>query len=264
MINFGSRTYIMGILNVTPDSFSDGGDFTDEKKALDQVTKMVEEGADFIDVGGESTRPDSVIVDEKTEIDRISSVLQQLSSKIKVPISIDSYKAGVADYALRHGAKIINDVWGFQKDPDMAKVASKHDCFSIVMHNQETTLYERDIIDSIKDFFLKTIEIARREGLSKEKIILDPGIGFGKTAEQNMEVLRRLNELKEMGYPLLLGTSRKSMIGKILDLPPKQRVEGTVATSVIGIVQGVDILRVHDVKENLRAARVADAIYRRS
>lgn len=262
MLKFGNKTYIMGILNLTPDSFSDGGDFVQEEVAITHALDMEREGADIIDIGAESTRPGCSYVDEKTEIERLAPVLKRLSSSLRILISIDSYKAVVADYALSHGAAIINDVWGFQKDQDMAKVAAKYACPCVVMHNQEGTVYEGDIIDCLKNFFQKTIEIAVRAGVDKEKLILDPGIGFGKTADQNIEILKRLYELKEMGYPLLLGTSRKSTLGKILDLPPKERVEGTVATSVLGIWQGVDILRVHDVKENFRAAKVADAICR--
>ncbi|RKD32970.1 dihydropteroate synthase [Thermohalobacter berrensis] len=261
--NFGKKTYIMGILNVTPDSFSDGGDFVDVDVAIEHAKRMVEEGADIIDVGGESTRPGAVEISAEEELRRIAPVLERLVKEIDVPISVDTYKAKVAERALEIGAHIINDVWGLQRDPDIASVVAKYNVPVIVMHNQKGTEYEKDIMEEICDFFNKSIDIAKKAGVKKEQIILDPGIGFGKTPEQNMHVMSRLGELNDLGYPILLGTSRKSMIGKILDLPPKERVEGTVATTVMGIIQGVDIVRVHDVKENLRAAKVTDAIVRR-
>lgn len=262
MFEFGKKTYIMGILNLTPDSFSDGGDFTEVDAALSQARRMLQEGADIIDIGAESTRPGASFVEAKTEIERISPVLRRLSEEVGVPISVDTYKAEVADYALRNGAQIINDVWGFQKDPKMAEVAAVHRCPAVVMHNSESADYGRDIIEAIKEFFEETFRIAKQAGVKENQLIIDPGIGFGKTMEQNIEILRRLHELRALGFPLLLGTSRKSTIGKILDLPPKERVEGTIATTVLGIMMGADIVRVHDVKENYRAAKVADAICR--
>lgn len=263
MLNFGSKTYIMGILNVTPDSFSDGGDFNEIEKAVKRALKMKEEGADIIDIGAESTRPGSEEVDEETEIQRLKPFLSEISKVGDFLISVDTYKAKVAEMALDNGAKIINDVWGLQRDRDMANIAADRNCPIIAMHNQIGTAYNKDIIESIKDFFSVTLEIAYKAGIKEQNIILDPGIGFGKTPEQNIEVMGRLNELKDFKKPILLGASRKSMLGKILDLPPKERLEGTIATTVIGIMQGVDIVRVHDVKENLRASMVADAIYRR-
>lgn len=262
MFEFGKRTYIMGILNLTPDSFSDGGDFVDAEAALAHGRRMVSEGADIIDIGAESTRPGASFVEARTEIERIRPLIGRLSQEVDIPISIDTYKAEVADYALRSGAALINDVWGFQKDPRMAEVAAEHGCPAIVMHNSESSDYGEDIIEAMKRFFEETFRIAQAAGVSKEQLIIDPGIGFGKTMEQNIEILRRLYELKAIGCPLLLGTSRKSTIGKILDLPPKERVEGTVATTVMGIMMGADIVRVHDVRENYRAAKVADAVCR--
>ncbi len=262
MIELGRRTLIMGILNVTPDSFSDGGDFVDVDKALIHAKTMVDEGADIIDVGGESTRPGSVKVMELEEIQRTKPVVSALVSAVDCPISIDTYKAKVAEVALKAGAHMVNDVWGLQKEPDIARVAAEFGVPVIAMHNQVGSHYEVDIVESMKSFFSKTIEIALKAGIKDEHIILDPGIGFGKTPEQNIRLMSRIFELKALGYPLLLGTSRKSMLGKILDLPPKERVEGTVATTTMGIMQGVDIVRVHDVKENLRAALVTDAIVR--
>lgn len=258
----GSKTFIMGILNVTPDSFSDGGQYTNIENALNAAKKMVEQGAHIIDVGGESTRPGSKEISVEEEINRISPIIKILVKELDVPISIDTSKSVVADVALSLGASIVNDVWGMQKDKDMAKVVAKYNVPIIAMHNQIGTEYSKDIIDSMVVFFNKTLSLAKKYGISKDKIVLDPGIGFGKTVEQNIEVMNRLEELTKLGYPILLGTSRKSMIGKILDLPPKERVEGTIATSIIGVQKGVDFIRVHDVKENLRAVKVADAIIR--
>lgn len=259
---FGKKTYIMGILNITPDSFSDGGDFISLEDAVSHAKEMVSQGADIIDVGGESTRPGYEVVEIQDEINRVTPVIKALKECIDVPISLDTYKSQVAEEGLKCGADIINDIWGMQKDENMANVVAKYDVPIIIMHNQEGTIYSEDIIVSMIKFFHKSIDIATKAGIELNNIILDPGIGFGKTPEQNMLVIRRIDELKVMGYPLLLGTSRKSMIGKILDVPPKERVEGTVATTVMGITQGVDIVRVHDVKENYQAARVTDAIYR--
>ncbi|KXG75001.1 dihydropteroate synthase [Thermotalea metallivorans] len=259
---FGTRTFIMGILNVTPDSFSDGGDFFDIDAAVEHAKKMVEEGADIIDVGGESTRPGSQEVSAEAEMERILPVVSRLVAEVDVPISVDTYKAAVAEKVLGAGAHMINDVWGLQRDPHMASVVAKYGVPLIIMHNQAGTTYERDIMEEICRFFQNSIDIAIGAGIKPQNIILDPGIGFGKTPEQNMVVMSRLGELNDLGYPLLLGTSRKSMIGKILDLPPKERVEGTLATTVMGILQGIDIVRVHDVKENVRAAKVTDSIVR--
>lgn len=261
-LSLGTRTYIMGILNVTPDSFSDGGDFTSVDIAVNHAKDMVLEGADIIDIGGESTRPGAAEIGAVEELERVLPVVERLVKEIEVPISVDTYKAAVAEAVLKAGAHIINDVWGLQRDPDIAEVVAKYNVPVIMMHNQNGTDYDKDIMEEICNFFKKSIEIALNAGVKKENIIIDPGIGFGKTPQQNMVVMARLGELNDLGYPILLGTSRKSMIGKILDLPPKERVEGTVATTVMGIIQGVDIVRVHDIKENLRSAKVTDAIVR--
>ncbi|WP_244272695.1 dihydropteroate synthase [Natronincola peptidivorans] len=263
-IYFGKRTYIMGILNVTPDSFSDGGSYIDIEKAVAHGKQMVEDGADIIDIGGESTRPGAAEVTAEIEMSRVLPVVERLVKEIKIPISVDTYKAEVAEKVLDAGAHMINDVWGLQRDPNLAAVIAKYDVPIVMMHNQIGTEYHKDIIETIKDFLEKSIDIALKAGINEDKIILDPGIGFGKNPEQNMKVMARLSELNTLGYPLLLGTSRKSMIGKILDLPPEERVEGTLATSVMGIIQGVDVLRVHDIVENLRTAKVTDAIVRLS
>jgi dihydropteroate synthase len=223
---------------------------------------MVEDGADIIDIGGESTRPGFAEVSAHEEINRVVPVIERLIKEIDVPISIDTYKAEVADAAVKAGAVIINDVWGMQKDPRMAEVAAKHQVPIILMHNQLGTEYSRDIMEEISIFLRHSIDLGLQAGIKLENMILDPGIGFGKTAEQNVVVMARMGELNDLGCSILLGTSRKSFIGKILDLVPKERVEGTIATTVLGIMQGADIIRVHDVLENLRAAKVTDAVVR--
>lgn len=253
----------MGILNVTPDSFSDGGDFVNIDTAINHAKEMIKEGADIIDIGGESTRPGFLEVDADEELKRVLPIVKRLINEIDTLVSVDTYKATVAEKVLSEGAHIINDIWGLQKDKDMANVIAKYNAYVVIMHNQIGTNYDKDIVDSMKEFFNESIKIAKDSGIKEEKIILDPGIGFGKTVEQNIHVMGRLSQLRELGYPILLGTSRKSMIGKILDLPPKERIEGTVATTVMGIMQGVDIVRVHDIKENLRASKVTDAIFRK-
>jgi len=261
-LSLGTKTYIMGILNVTPDSFSDGGDFIDPDTAIERAKLMVAEGADIIDIGGESTRPGAREVEAEEELDRVLPVIKRLVKEINIPISVDTYKAEVARKVLEVGVHIINDVWGLQRDKDMASVIAEFGVPVVIMHNQKGHEYKRDIMEEISSFLTKSIEIALKAGIKKDNIILDPGIGFGKTPEQNIHVMSRLGELNDLGYPILLGTSRKSMLGKILDLPPKERVEGTLATTTMGIIQGVDIIRVHDVKENLRVCKVTDAIVR--
>lgn len=261
-LKLGTKTYIMGILNVTPDSFSDGGKFNELDLAVEHAKKMLEEGADIIDIGAESTRPGSKEVSSEEELARLLPIVNRLVKEVEAPISVDTYKAIVADRCLESGAHMINDVWGLQRDSDMAGVIAKHNVPVTIMHNQIGTEYKTDIMEEICRFLRNSINIALKAGIKPENIILDPGIGFGKTPSQNMEVMDRLDELNYLGYPVLLGTSRKSMIGKILDLPPEERVEGTVATSVMGAIKGVDIVRVHDVVENYRALKVTDAIVR--
>ncbi|WP_419749514.1 dihydropteroate synthase [Terrisporobacter petrolearius] len=262
MFEYGKKTYIMGILNVTPDSFSDGGNYTSVEIAVKHAKEMIEEGADIIDVGGESTRPGHKFVSAEEEIERIVPVIKTLKNSINVPISIDTYKSQVAEEALKLGVYMVNDVWGLTYDENMANIIGKYDASVCIMHNQEGTDYDKDIMESIKEFLNCSIDKALKAGVKKEKIVLDPGIGFGKTFEQNLEVLKRLNELKTLGYPILLGTSRKSVLGNIVGGEPGERVEATVATTVCGIRDGVEIVRVHDVKENLQAAKIADKIYR--
>lgn len=260
---FGERTLIMGILNLTPDSFSDGGDFIDVDKALEHAQKMLNEGADIIDIGGESSRPGHTRISAEEEMRRVIPVIRRIKEETDAIISLDTIRAEVAEEGIKNGIHIINDIWGLQEDNNLAVIAAKYGTPVIIMHNQMGNVYAGDMVEEIKRFLLESVRIAKAAGVKDEKIILDPGIGFGKTAEQNLILMSRLREIRDLGYPLLLGASRKSMIGKILDLPPKDRVEGTIATTVLGIIQGVDIVRVHDVLENSRAAKVTDAIIRR-
>ncbi|MGB9805062.1 dihydropteroate synthase [Desulfofundulus sp.] len=257
----GERTLVMGILNVTPDSFSDGGRFNDPSRALEHAHRLVEEGADIIDLGGESTRPGHTPVSLEEELRRVIPVLEKLVQEVPVPISVDTTKAAVAREALEIGAHIINDQWALRADPEMAAVVARYGVPVILMHNQVGTEYE-DLMGDIIRFFRESIAMAMEAGIGTDKIIIDPGIGFGKTVEQNLEIMNRLPELACLGLPVLLGTSRKSMIGKTLDLPVEQRLEGTAATVAIGIAAGVDIVRVHDVKEMVRVARMTDAMVR--
>jgi dihydropteroate synthase len=259
----GERTYIMGILNFTPDSFSDGGKFNDIDLAVEHVKEMIENGADIIDIGGESTRPNHIPVGEEEEIKRIIPIIKAIREEFEIPISIDTYKAKVAEKALEAGANLINDVWGFKKDKEIAKVAAKYNVPCCLMHNRDNMDY-KNLIEDILEDLKESIKIAKDVGVKDENIILDPGIGFAKTYKQNLETMNNLERFKELGYPILLGTSRKSMIGLALDLPVGQRVEGTIATTVIGIMKDAcDFVRVHDVLENSRAANMADAIVRR-
>ncbi|HHV34473.1 MAG TPA: dihydropteroate synthase [Syntrophomonadaceae bacterium] len=262
-LTLGERTLVMGILNVTPDSFSDGGKFYDPEVAIDHAHEMVEDGADIIDLGGESTRPitwNEEPLSAAEEIQRIIPVLERLLQEIKVPISIDTYKAETARAALEAGAHIINDIWGFQRDPKIAAVAAEYDVPVVLMHNQDGTEYQ-DMMGELLAFLRRSIDIAVEAGVQPNQVIVDPGIGFGKDVNQNRIVMRCLRELRSLGKPILLGTSRKSMIGKTLNLPADQRLEGSLATVVWGIAQGAaDIVRVHDVKETVRAVRMTDAI----
>lgn len=253
----------MGILNVTPDSFSDGGLFIDVEKAVGHALEMLEEGADIIDVGGESTRPGHTEVDVDTEISRVVPVIRGIRERAPgAVISIDTSKSKVAEAAIAAGATMINDVWGLLRDPDLARVAARHQTPTVVMHNQEGTHYAELIHDIIRSL-RRSIRTAVAAGLPPELILIDPGIGFGKTVEQNLDVMRDLAELKVLGRPILLGTSRKSTIGKVLGgLPPHERVEGTAATVALGISRGADVVRVHDVRHMKRVAMMSDAIVR--
>ncbi|ATF16468.1 dihydropteroate synthase [Brevibacillus brevis X23] len=259
VLPLGERTLVMGILNVTPDSFSDGGRYVDVEAALAQARAMVEAGADLIDIGGESTRPGSEAVDEATELDRVLPVIRTLSQELSVPLSIDTYKAAVAERAILEGAHIINDVWGAKRDPRMAEVAARLDVPIILMHNREDTDYHDFFPNYIKDL-RESVQIALQAGVKQERIILDPGIGFVRTVEQNLETMRRLDDLVGLGYPVLLATSRKRMIGHVLDLPVDERVEGTAATVALGAAKGCHMVRVHDVKEMKRVTKMMDAM----
>lgn len=261
-VTVGNRTLVMGILNVTPDSFSDGGRYYDPGMALDRALGMVEEGADIIDLGGESTRPGYAPVEPEEELKRILPVLKRLVRDIPVPLSVDTCKSLVAEAALEEGAHIINDQWALRHDPRMAEVVARHGAPLILMHNQKGTAY-RELMGDMIDFFNDSIDLGMEAGIPRDKMIVDPGIGFGKTPEQNIEVMGRLKELECLGLPVLIGTSRKSLIGKVLDLPVDQRLEGTAATVSVGIANGADIIRVHDVKEMSRVARMTDAMVRR-
>jgi dihydropteroate synthase len=255
---WGSRTYVMGIVNVTPDSFSGDGLGADREAAVTQGLRMVREGADFLDVGGESTRPGHVPISAAEEISRTEGVVRELTHESGVPVSIDTYKLEVAEAAVAAGATILNDVWGLTRSPALADLAARHDCALILMHNQDGTDYADDIMTEIKRFLNVAAGLAVAAGVRRERVLIDPGIGFGKTAEQNWVVMRRLQELKELGLPILIGTSRKSFIGKLLDLPINQRLEGTAATVTASVLRGADIVRVHDVEAMTRVVRVAD------
>jgi len=285
IFEWGKRTYIMGILNITPDSFSGDGLLTAEdqgaallERALAQANAYVKAGVDILDIGAESTRPGAQPVPAAQEIERLIPIIQAVSAEMDVIISVDTYKAEVAEAALGAGAQIINDVWGFKVDPDLAFVAARHKVPVILMHNRSSwanaeiraSLGGRyvgvpydDLITDIKRELMESVAIAQEAGVQEGRIILDPGIGFGKTVAQNLELVARLGEFRALGYPILLGPSRKSFIGYTLDLPPDERLEGTAAAVAIGIANGADIIRVHDVAHMTKVARMADAITRR-
>ena len=258
-----NHTYIMGILNVTPDSFSDGGKWDTLDHAMKHVETMLADGADLIDVGGESTRPGHTPVGAQEEIERVLPVIEAIRSRFDVPISVDTYKGSVADASLKAGADLINDVWGLKYDPEMAPVIARHNAPCCLMHNKENTEYNNFLVDMLSET-QECVNIARKAGIKDENIILDPGVGFGKTYEMNLETMNHLELFQHLGFPVLLGTSRKSMIGLTLDLPVDQRVEGTLATSVIGVMKGCAFVRVHDVKENRRVIQMTEAILGRN
>ena len=265
-LRLGARTLVMGILNVTPDSFSDGGKWNRRDDALRHMEEMVRDGADIIDIGAESSRPGFVPMSAAEEIERLLPFLEAVLPECPVPVSVDTFKAETARAALHAGAHLLNDIWGLQyaEEPSaMAQVAAEADVPVVVMHNQNGTAYDGDVIAAMRGFFLRSFEIADAAGLSRENIILDPGIGFGKTAAQNMHVMRRMDELISydgVDYPVLLGASRKSFIGAALDLPVEERMESTGAACVLGIMRGASIVRVHDVKPIARMCRMTDAI----
>ena len=259
----GERTLVMGILNLTPDSFSDGGSFNQIDKAVKHAFQLIEDGADILDIGAESTRPQADPVDADEEIARLKPVLKKLVREIPVPISVDTYKSQVAKEVLELGVQIINDVWGFKKDREIANVCARYpDVPVILMHNQNGTDYQ-ELMGDLIGALVESIDIAEKAGVAPENIIIDPGIGFGKDTDQNLEVMNSLDELVSLGKTILLGTSRKSLIGNTLQLPVTERLEGTAATLTLGIAKGVDIVRVHDVKEMARVVKMTDAMVRR-
>lgn len=255
----GERTLVMGILNVTPDSFSDGGRYNSLEGAIQQACKLVEAGADILDIGGESTRPNAPAISLDEELERVIPVITAIRKEIDVPISIDTYKAEVANQAILAGADIINDIWRGIGDPEMPKVAADHQVPIILMHNRQNKNYHHLLTDMKQDLE-ESISLMKQAGLNEELIWIDPGIGFAKTYEDNLYVMAHLEELVNMGYPVLLATSRKSFIGLTLDLPVEERLEGTLATVCLGIQKGCHIVRVHDVLETVRAARMMDTM----
>lgn len=261
-LDLRSRTHIMGILNVTPDSFSDGGRYTSTRTAVERAMEMVREGADLIDIGGESTRPGAERVTLEEELARVVPVVKALVAEgLPVPISVDTYKAEVARQAMEAGAHIVNDIWGFQGDPGLQQVALDFGCPVILMHNRRETAYTDFIPDVLYDL-RRSVDIALQAGVRPEHIILDPGLGFAKTMEHNLHLFSNLHRIAELGYPVLLGASRKSFIQKTLGRPAQDVLEGTAATTALGIAQGCSIVRVHDVAEMKRVAIMTDAIVR--
>lgn len=254
-----NETYVMGILNVTPDSFSDGGNFNQMDAALAHTEQMIKEGADIIDVGGESTRPGYTLLSDEEEIERVVPVISRIKSEFDIPVSLDTYKSGVARAGLDAGADLINDIWGLKYDNKIADVIAKAGVPCCLMHNRNEAVYQDYMRELLADLS-ETVRIAENAGIADEKIILDPGVGFGKTREHNLQVIKHLEDLHCFGYPVLLGTSRKSVIGLTLDLPANERLEGTLATTVIGVMKGCAFVRVHDVKENVRAVKMTQAI----
>ena len=257
-----NNTYIMGILNVTPDSFSDGGKFNNLDAALYHAEEMIKEGADIIDIGGESTRPGHVVITDEEEISRVTPVIEAVKARFDAPVSIDTYKGNVAEAALQAGADLVNDIWGFKHDRKVAQLTAQYGAACCLMHNKAEAVYENFLEDMVKDME-ECVRIAREAGVADDKIILDPGVGFGKTYEMNLEAIHHVDVLHRLGFPVLLGTSRKSVIGLTLDLPADQRVEGTLVTTVMGVMKGCAFVRVHDIKENKRAIHMTKAILER-
>lgn len=254
-----NKTYIMGILNVTPDSFSDGGKFNNLDAALFHTQEMIADGADIIDIGGESTRPGHTVITDEEEISRVTPVIEAVKARFDIPVSVDTYKGKVAEAALQSGADLVNDIWGFKHDQKVAELTAKYQAACCLMHNRHEAVYENFLEDMVKDME-ECVRIAKEAGVAEDKIILDPGVGFGKTYEMNLEAINHVEILHRLGYPILLGTSRKSVIGLTLDLPADERVEGTLATTVLGVIKGCAFVRVHDVKENKRIIHMTEAI----
>lgn len=253
------HTYVMGILNVTPDSFSDGGKYNDLDKALSHVEEMIREGADIVDVGGESTRPGYTMVSEQEEIDRVAPVIEGIKSRFNIPVSLDTYKSDVARAGIAVGVDMINDIWGLKYDEKIAEVIAQAKIPCCLTHNRKEPVYTK-LIEEILFDLEASLEIAHKAGIADCNIIIDPGVGFGKNYENNLEVIDRLQNFHSLGYPLLLGASRKSVVGMGLDLPVTERMEGTLVTTVYGVKKGAMFVRVHDVKENVRAVKMTEAI----
>ena len=253
------HTYVMGILNVTPDSFSDGGKWNDRDRALKHVEEMIAEGMDIVDIGGESTRAGYTLLSDEEEIARVVPMIEAVKANFDIPISLDTYKSGVAEAGILAGADLINDIWGLKYDRHMAEVIAKSGLPCCLMHNRKEADYQ-DFMQDVAADLADTIHLAEAAGIADEKIILDPGVGFGKTYENNLEIINCLEELNMFGYPQLLGCSRKSVIGLTLDLPVTERVEGTLVTTMFGVQKGCMFVRVHDVKENVRTIKMCEAI----
>ena len=255
------HTYIMGILNVTPDSFSDGGKWNDRDRALKHVEDMVAEGADIIDIGGESTRPGYTVLPEEEEIERVVPMIEAVKAAFDLPVSLDTYKAKVAQAGIAAGADMINDIWGLKYDGRMAEVIARSGLPCCLMHNRRNMDYN-DFMEDVAQDLRETVRLAQEAGVAEDKIILDPGVGFAKNYEQNLEIIRRLGELRKLGRPLLLGCSRKSVIGVSLDQPADKRIEGTLVTTVFGVVAGCMFVRVHDIRQNVMAVKMAETVLR--
>jgi len=253
------RTYVMGILNVTPDSFSDGGKWTDRDAALRHVEQMIAEGADIIDVGGESTRPGYTQLSDEEEIVRIAPVITAIKKEFAIPVSLDTYKSKVAEAGIAAGADMINDIWGLKYDPDMATLIAREGVSCCLMHNRKQADYH-SLVEDVKDDLRESLELAAKAGIAKDKIILDPGVGFAKSYEDNLMILNCMEQFNDLGCPVLLGCSRKSVIGLTLDLPTEERLEGTLTTTVMAVMKDISFVRVHDIKENVRAIHMAETI----
>ena len=259
LLKFHHKTLIMGVLNVTPDSFSDGGSYPTVASAVERALEMERQGADIIDIGGESTRLGYTLLSDEEEIARVVPMIEAVKANFDIPISLDTYKSGVAEAGIRAGADLINDIWGLKYDRHMAEVIAKSGLPCCLMHNRKEADYQ-DFMQDVAADLADTIHLAEAAGIADEKIILDPGVGFGKTYENNLEIINCLEELNMFGYPLLLGCSRKSVIGLTLDLPVTERVEGTLVTTMFGVQKGCMFVRVHDVKENVRTIKMCEAI----
>lgn len=255
------HTYVMGILNVTPDSFSDGGSWKEKDKALRHVEHMLSEGMDILDIGGESTRPGYSQISVEEELERVAPVIEAVKARFDIPVSLDTYKSKVAKAGIAAGADMINDIWGLKADRDMAAVIAESKLPCCLMHNRKEADY-KSFMEDMKADLAETLRLAEKAGIAEDKIILDPGVGFGKNYEQNLQIMNCLEELKVFGYPLLLGCSRKSVIGLTLDLPVTEREEGTLATTVLAVTKGCSFVRVHDVEKNVRVIRMTEAILR--